>query len=305
MKYLNTLIASTVIILTIFVLSSNSNSNESKTEYSSVEKNDTIQQIIKSPKKKKAYYFAGERIPIENPNIWERLDRELTVNSFYHSSTIQNIKLANRYFPVIEKILKKYRVPDDFKYLAVAESGLRNVVSKAGATGYWQIMKTLGKSLNLEIYDEVDERYDIVKSTEAACKHLLNLKEKYGTWVDAAAAYNLGMTKYSEALNLEREKSYFNLNLNEETMRYLFRIVALKEILTNPEEYGFYIDKKDKYEPLDNFYEVKVDTTIDSLGDFAHKHNISYAVLKFYNPWLRSHKLTVKNNKYIIKIPKK
>ncbi len=302
MKYLNIIIASTVLILTIFVLSSSS--NDGQIDYS-VKKNDTIQQIIKPPKKKKAYYFAGEKIPIENPNIWERLDRELTVNSYYHSSTIQNIKLANRYFPVIEKILKKNKVPDDFKYLAVAESGLRNVVSKAGATGYWQIMKTLGKSLNLEIYDEVDERYDIVKSTEAACKHLLKLKEKYGTWVDAAAAYNLGMTKYSEALDLEKEKSYFNLNLNEETMRYLFRIVALKEILTHPEEYGFYIDKKDKYKPLDDFYEVKVDTTINSLGDFAHKHNVSYGVLKFYNPWLRSHKLTVKNNKYVIKIPKR
>ncbi len=302
MKYINILIASTILTLIIFVLSSSS--NDGKINYLA-KKNDTLRQVITPPKKKSAYYFAGERIPIENPNIWERLDRELTVNSYYHSSTIQNIKLANRFFPVIEKILKKNNIPDDFKYLAVAESGLRNVISTAGATGYWQIMKPLGKSLNLEIYDEVDERYDIVKSTEAACKYLLNLKKTYGTWVDAAAAYNLGPTKYSEAMRLENEKSYFDLNLNEETMRYLFRIVALKEILSNPEDYGFFIDEKDKYAPLDNFYEVKVDSTISSLGDFAHKYNISYRELKFYNPWLRSHKLTVKNNKYVIKIPKR
>ncbi len=302
MKYPYIIIVVVTSLLLIFVLSSNSEYN--KREYST-EKKYKIQQVTKPPKRKNTYSFAGERIPIENDDVWERLDRELTVNSYYHSSTIQNIKLANRFFPVIEKILKKNNIPDDFKYLAVAESGLRNVVSTAGATGYWQIMKPLGKSLNLEIYEEVDERYHIVKSTEAACKHILNLKKMYGTWIDAAGAYNLGITKYSEALKLENEKSYFDLNLNDETMRYIFRIVALKEIISNPEEYGFFIAKEEKYKPLENFYKVEVDSTISNLGDFAHKHNISYRLLKIYNPWLRSHKLTVKKNKYIINIPRK
>ncbi len=263
-----------------------------------------LPQVVKAPIKKKAYTFAGEKIPIEDNDIWERLDRELMVNSYYHSSTIQNIKLSSRFFPVIEKILKKNNVPDDFKYLAVAESGLRNVVSPAGASGYWQFMKSVGKENGLEIYDEVDERYDIEKSTEAACKYLNKLKSKYGSWSSAAAAYNLGAKKYSQALDREKENNYFNLNLNQETMRYLYRIAALKEIISNPNDYGFYIDQNEKYSPLNNYFTVKITKTIPSLGDFAHKHGITYRRLKQYNPWLRSYKLTVKNNIYFIKIPK-
>ncbi len=263
-----------------------------------------LPQVIKTSPIKKYYYFAGEKIPIGNFDIKERLDRELLVNSYYHSATIQNIKLANRYFPIIEKILREYNIPDDFKFLAIAESGLRNVVSKAGATGFWQLMKPVAKELNLEIYDEVDERYDIEKSTIAACKYLLKLKKKYGTWINTAAAYNLGMNKFSQALSREKENNYFNLNLNDETMRYLFRITAIKEIIEHPERYGFYINLEDKYAPLDNFYTVKIDSTIENLGNFAHQHGISYRTLKIYNPWLRSYKLTVKNNTYFIKIPK-
>ncbi len=265
---------------------------------------DPLPQVIKTSPIKKYYYFAGEKIPIDNFDVKERLDRELLVNSYYHSATIQNIKLANRYFPVIEKILKKYNIPDDFKYLAIAESGLRNVVSKAGATGYWQLMKSVGKEQNLEIYEEVDERYDIEKSTIAACKYLLKLKKIFGTWINTAAAYNLGMTKFSQALNREKEREFFNLNLNEETMRYIFRITAIKEIIEHPEDYGFYINEEEKYSPLDNYYKVKVDSTISNLGGFAHKYGITYRQLKIYNPWLRSYKLTVKNNTYYIKIPK-
>ncbi len=265
---------------------------------------DPLPQVIKTSPIKKYYYFAGEKIPIDNFDVKERLDRELLVNSYYHSATIQNIKLANKYFPVIEKILKKYNIPDDFKYLAIAESGLRNVVSKAGATGYWQLMKSVGKEQNLEIYEEVDERYDIEKSTIAACKYLLKLKKIFGTWINTAAAYNLGMTKFSQALNREKERDFFNLNLNEETMRYIFRIAAIKEIIEHPEDYGFYINQEEKYSPLDNYYKVKVDSTISNLGGFAHKYGITYRQLKIYNPWLRSYKLTVKNNTYYIKIPK-
>ena len=263
-----------------------------------------LPQIIKAVPIKKTYTFAGEVIPVENFDVKERLDRELLVNSYYHSSTIQYIKLANRYFPEIEKILKKNGIPDDFKYLAVAESGLRNVVSKAGATGFWQLMKPIAKELNMEVYSEVDERYDFEKSTEAACRYLKKLKKQYGSWINAAAAYNLGMKKFSQALEREKESEYLNLNLNDETMRYIFRIVAIKEIMSNPEQYGFFVSANDKYAPLDNYFKVKITSNVDNLGDFAHKYNISYRQLKIYNPWLRSHKLTVKKNVYYVKIPR-
>ena len=265
---------------------------------------EALPQIIKAVPIKKSYSFAGESLPVDNFDVRERLDRELLVNSYYHSSTIQYMKLANRYFPRIEKILKRNGIPDDFKYLAVAESGLRNVVSKAGATGFWQLMKPVAKELGLEVYSEVDERYDYEKSTEAACKYLKKLKEQYGSWINAAGAYNLGMRKFSQAMEREKETDYLNLNLNEETMRYIFRIVAIKEIMTHPAQYGFYISGNDKYPPLDNYFEVKVTSNIENLGDFAHKYNITYRQLKIYNPWLRSHKLTVKKNTYYIKIPR-
>jgi len=290
----------TIIVLTIVNIASSKKENVSLSQNSYT----PLPQVVRSPTKKTSYYFAGIKIPTQNDDTWERLDRELMVNSYYHSATIQNIKLANRYFPIIEKILKENNIPDDFKYLAIAESGLRNVVSKAGGTGYWQIMKSVGKSLGLEIYDEVDQRYDIESSTKAACKYLNQLKSKYGNWVSAAAAYNLGMRKYSQALDREKETDYFNLNLNQETMRYLFRISAIKEIISNPEDYGFYINENEKYKPLDNYYTVKITKSIKNLGEFAHANGTTYRLLKKYNPWLRSYKLTVKNNTYFIKIPK-
>ena len=298
---INKYISISVIVMMLMVFLANVSKQEIKYIQNSI---DPLPQIVKAPTLKKTYLFASEKIPVENLDIMERLDRELLVNSYYHSSTIQNIKLANKYFPTIEKILRKNNIPEDFKYLAIAESGLRNVVSPAGATGFWQLMKPIGKALNLEIYEEVDERYDLEKSTEAACKYLNQLKSRYGTWINATAAYNLGPTKFSQALEREGESNYFDLNLNTETMRYVFRIAAIKEIIENTENYGFHIDHNEKYDPLDNYYTIKVESSINNLGNFAHKYGISYRELKVYNPWLRSHKLTVKNKKYLIKIPK-
>lgn len=298
---INKYISISAIVIMLIVFLANVSQNEIKYIKNTF---NPLPQTIKSPTLKTSYLFAGEKIPVGNPDIVERLDRELLVNSYYHSSTIQNIKLANKYFPAIEKILKKNNIPQDFKYLAIAESGLRNVVSPAGATGFWQLMKPIGKELNLEIYEEVDERYDLQKSTEAACKYLNKLKAEYGSWINATAAYNLGPTKFSQALEREGESNYFNLNLNSETMRYVFRIVALKEIIENPENYGFHINQNEKYGPLDNYYTIKIENSIQNLGDYAHKYGISYRELKRYNPWLRSHKLTVKNKQYLIKIPK-
>jgi len=251
----------------------------------------------------KVFDFAGEAMPL-TMDCKERLDREFLVNSYRHSHTVQYIKLAERYFPIIEKILNEHSIPDDFKYLAVAESGLRHVTSPANAKGFWQFRKLAAKEMDLEVNDEVDERYHLVKSTIAACKYILRLKKRFGTWTDAAAAYNLGPTNYAETLSDQREDSYFKLNLPEETMRYMFRLIALKEVLKDPEKFGFYIDPLEKYPPFQDYYEVLVDTSVNNWGVFAHNYGLSYRELKRYNPWLRDNHLTVIKNTYHIKIPK-
>lgn len=263
-----------------------------------------LPQIIKPVSLEKSYFFAGEKINAENFDLRERMDRELIVNAYRHSATIQYIKLANRYFPVIEPILKKNNIPDDFKYLAIAESGLRNVSSPAGAKGLWQFMIPIAKDLGLEVYDEVDERYHLEKSTQAACDYINRLHKRFGSWINAAAAYNVGPTNFSRFLKEQNQDHYFGLNINEETMRYVFRITAIKTILEKPEDFGFHIPVQDKYPPLDNYYIVKIDTTISNLGAFAADYGISYRTLKIYNPWLRDTQLTVRKNTYELKIPK-
>ena len=253
---------------------------------------------------KTVYSFAGENIDTRHFDLKERMDRELIVNAYRHSSTIQYIKLANRYFPVIEPILKSNNIPEDFKYLAIAESGLRNVSSPAGAKGIWQFMKPIAKDLGLEVYDEVDERYHLEKSTQAACDYLNRLHDRFGCWINAAAAYNVGPSNFSKFLRDQNQDHYFGLNINDETMRYIFRIAAIKTILENPDDFGFQIPEENKYPPLDNYYTIKIDSTISNIGEFANDHGITYRMLKIYNPWLRSSELTVRNNTYYIKIPK-
>jgi hypothetical protein len=253
---------------------------------------------------KTVYTFAGETIDTRQFDLKERMDRELIVNAYRHSSTIQYIKLANRFFPVIEPILKRNNIPDDFKYLAIAESGLRDVSSPAGAKGIWQFMKPIAKDLGLEVYDEVDERYHLEKSTQAACDYLNRLHDRFGNWINAAAAYNVGPSAFSKFLREQNQDHYFGLNINDETMRYIFRIAAIKTILENPHDFGFQIPEENKYPPLDNYYTIKIDSTISNIGEFAKDHGITYRLLKIYNPWLRSSELTVKNNTYFLKIPK-
>ena len=264
---------------------------------------DNLPQIVRAPDINREFDWAGELIP-STADSKERLDRELMVNSYYHSSTLQIIKLANRYFPEIELILKEYGIPEDFKYLAVAESGLRHVTSHANAKGFWQFRKLSAKEYGLEVNDEVDERYHITRSTRAACKYLLWLKNKFGTWTNAAAAYNVGPTNFKKQQEAQKEVDFYDMNLNLETSRYIFRLVAIKEIMSHPEQYGFYLDQVDAYPPMNDYYEVLVDESIDNWGDFAHEHGISYRELKRYNPWLRDNHLTVIKNKYHIKIPK-
>ncbi len=247
--------------------------------------------------------FCGEIVPLEDVDVRERLDRELLVNTYWQSQTLLFHKRAHRWFPVIEPILKANGLPDDFKYLALIESGFQNVVSPAGATGFWQFMKGTGKSYQLEITDEVDERYHVEKSTAAACQYLQIAYDKFGSWTLAAASYNMGKGGLNSRLNEQQADNYYDLLLNEETARYVYRILAIKEILTHSEQYGFNVRKQDMY-PTYKTKEVVVDTTINNLVDFAISQNISYKTLKLLNPWLRQQSLTnVDSTEYRIKIP--
>jgi hypothetical protein len=248
--------------------------------------------------------FSGEALPLKNPDILERMDRELLVNTYWQSNALLMFKRANKYFPIIEPILKEYGIPNDFKYLSVIESGLTNAVSPANAKGFWQIMKATGKENGLEINTNVDERYNLEKSTIVACKYLLKAKEKFGTWTLAAASYNAGMAGVSRRLEEQSVSSYYNLLLGEETGRYLFRIVALKEILNNPDKYGFNFRYKDLYKGIPT-YKVAVDTAVTNFVKFSEQFGINYKILKLHNPWLREGHLNNKSGKqYFIEIPK-
>lgn len=248
--------------------------------------------------------FAGEIMPLSDPDVYERMDRELLVNTYWQSNGLLMFKRAEKYFPVIEPILKKYGVPDDFKYLAVIESGLINVVSPAGARGVWQIMPATAKENGLEVNENVDERYNLEKSTEVACKYILKSKESLGSWTLAAAAYNAGNSGMSKRLEEQQVSNYYDLLLGEETGRYIFRIVALKEILNHPQKYGFNFTKDDLYKDIPT-YSVKVDTAVTDFTAFAKSFGINYKILKIHNPWLREPKLNNKSRKvYSIEIPK-
>ncbi len=247
--------------------------------------------------------FAGEVVPQDDPEIMERIDREFLVNTYWQSNALLLMKRANKYFPIIEPILTKNGIPDDFKYLAVAESALTNVVSYAGATGFWQIMKGTGKEYGLEINDNVDERYHLEKSTQVACDYLNKWKEKYGSWTLTAAAYNAGPGSINKFMGIQKVDDYYDLLLGEETGRYVFRIMAIKEILSNPEKYGFDIDKGDMYNAVPTF-QVEVDTPITSFADFAQKYEINYKILKRHNAWLREpHLNNASGKKYTVEIP--
>ena len=251
------------------------------------------------------YWFAGERIPVENFDVRERLERELIINSYRHSNTILNLKNSARYFPVMEKILKENGLPDDFKYLAVAESDLRNATSPAGAKGIWQFMEGTAGDYGLEVSKEVDERLHFEKSTRAACKYLKRYKEQLGTWSLVAAAYNMGPTGLKNEMESQKTDNFYGLNLSEETNRYIFRLVAIKHVMEHSEQYGFDLSNEQLYSPLDKCASVAVDTSIANLGEFAQQFGTSYRMLKVFNPWLKDNKLTNPKRKvYDIKIPK-
>ncbi|MBP9793413.1 MAG: lytic transglycosylase domain-containing protein [Flavobacterium sp.] len=247
--------------------------------------------------------FAGEEVPLHISDVKERLDRELVVNENLHGSTILIIKRAHRFFPIIEPILAKNNVPDDFKYLAVIESALTNATSSAGAKGFWQFMPETARERGIEVTEIVDERYHLEKATQAACEYLLSAKEKFGSWTLAAASYNGGMSGLQKQIEFQEVTNYYDLLLVDETSRYVFRILALKEIMKNAESYGFVIPKEAMYAPIPT-KKIEVDSAISNLATFAKSQGINYKELKLHNPWLRDRKLdNPDKKKYTIEIP--
>lgn len=247
--------------------------------------------------------FAGEAVPLNLPDVYERFDKELQINVYLHSGTLFLLKRANRWFPRMQEILKANDIPDDFKYLPLIESALLNSTSPKDAVGYWQILESSGKELGLEINKEVDERFDPIKSTEAACKYLKKSYEKLGSWTLVAASYNRGVTGVRKSLEEQHVENYYDLYLNDETSRYVFRILAIKEIVEHPEKYGFKFDPDHLYQPEPVKY-VEVNESIKDLVAFAQSNGTNYKLLKRHNPWLREKRLSVRKGKsYRIALP--
>ena len=249
--------------------------------------------------------FAGETFPITSPDIRERLDRELLVNTYWQSNMMLLLKRSNRFFPLIERVLEEEGVPTDFKYLAVIESGLENLTSTSGAKGFWQIMPATGREYGMEINSNVDERYHLEFSTKVAAKYLKKAKVKFGSWALAAAAYNRGINGIQRNLTAQKATNYFDLLLGQETSRYVFRIFAVKDIIENPTKYGYIFEEKDLYHHIP----VRVhglDTPISNIARFAKKMGVNYKLLKIHNPWLIQNHLNNKSRKYYeIAIPEK
>jgi len=247
--------------------------------------------------------FCGESVPLDRLDVRERLDRELLVNTYWQSNTLLSHKRAGRWFPLIEEVLRREGVPEDMKYLALIESGLTNVVSPMGATGYWQFMKETALKHGLQVDAEVDERYHVEKSTVAACRYLKNSYAKYNDWALAAASYNLGPGGVDKQLGRQKQENYFDLLLPEETARYVFRMLAMKEIIRDPERYGFHLRKKDLYAPYAT-RTVEINGPIADLADFALANKTNYKTLKLLNPWLRDSKLTNREGRtYVLLLP--
>lgn len=295
-----TKIAVIVLIGAIIHISFNSKYTANDKDYKNAFKENTKVFAVILPDNLK---FAGEKLPLDRFYVKEALEREITLNTYFHSSSILLLKKANRWLPLIEPILKKNNIPEDFKYLAIAESGLDQAVSPAGATGFWQLMKHTAREYGLEVNDDIDQRYDIELATEAACEYLNKAYEKYGNWTLVAASYNAGMGKISKELERQQQNDYYDMIFGEETGRYVYRILALKTLLENPKDYGFYLRTEDLYTPF-KLNKISVDTTINDIPAFAKSYNLNYKEFKIYNPWIRQAYLANKSGRtYRILIP--
>lgn len=278
----------------------------------SPQKNSTIKtpaqtvtpQAIVFPKLPEKMTFAGEEIILTDEDVMERLDREVLMNAYYNSATTGYFKRANRWFPTIERILEEEGVPEDFKYLAIIESGLVQAVSPVGAQGFWQFMPGTAKIYDLEMSAEVDERLHIEKSTRAACKYLKGSYDSLQDWVWATASYNRGVGGVQQDMAWQGTDHYFDTDQNSETGRYFFRLLAIKLIFENPEAYGYYPDKMQLYEPFKT-KSVTITESISNIAQWALEHDVNFKIVQKLNPWLKANKLTVRNKTYTILLPAK
>ncbi len=296
------LIASAFVVVVAFTSSATSNSVEAiLPEAKAVNPIETSRYV--APSIPETPTLCGEVVPMDAFGVRESLDRELVVNAYHHSSTILYLKRSGRWFPIIEPILKEEGIPDDMKYLAVIESGLAQVVSPAGASGFWQFMKKTAPTYGLEVNAEVDERYHVAAATRAACGYLREAYERFGSWSLAAASYNMGMGGLSRELSEQAVDSYWDLHLNAETARYVYRLLAVKEVFENPEQFGFELQSEDLYAPYE-VVDLEIDQTIPDLAAFAQQHGTNLKVLKALNPWLRDDFLPISTgNSYLISLP--
>jgi hypothetical protein len=290
-----------IVFLTHFFISSTYTSNSDTVHQQGFNSKYNVYSVLKPDNLK----FANENIPETTFDVWERLDKELLKNIYWQSNTLLYFKRANKYFPIIEEILEKNNIPSDFKYLALIESGFEYKVSPSGAAGFWQIMKGTAREYGLEVNYAIDERYHLIKSTEAACKYLQKAYNKFGSWTLAAASYNMGINGVQRQVKKQNTNNYFNLYLNDETSRYVFRIIVIKEIMENPRKYGFVFRQNDLYS-YPSVKQIRVDSTINNLYSFAQENDINYKILKRFNPWLRTYKLPDESRRvYYIDVPEK
>ena len=290
-----------IVFLTHFFISSTYTSNSDTVHQQGFNSKYNVYSVLKPDNLK----FANENIPESTFDVWERLDKELLKNIYWQSNTLLYFKRANKYFPIIEEILEKNNIPSDFKYLALIESGFEYKVSPSGAAGFWQIMKGTAREYGLEVNYAIDERYHLIKSTEAACKYLQKAYDKFGSWTMAAASYNMGINGVQRQVKKQNTNNYFNLYLNDETSRYVFRIIVIKEIMENARKYGFVFRQNDLYS-YPSVKQIRVDSTINNLYSFAQENDINYKILKRFNPWLRTSKLPDESRRvYYIDIPEK
>lgn len=261
--------------------------------------------VVYIPTVPKSLNFAGEQVPLNLADVRESLEREVSVTMYMHSRTMNTLRNVTRYFPVIEPILKANGIPEDFKYLCMAESGLNpNAVSSAKAAGLWQFMTSAAKDYGVETGDNVDMRFHIEESTRAACKYLNAAYKRYGSWTMAAASYNAGLAGVTRRMNTQGVENYYDLFLPEETMRYVYRILTFKLLVENPRHYGFHLKQSDYLPPYDNYREVKVNSSVIDWSAFATAQGTNYKVLRILNPWIRSYEYNNTSGKtYTVKVP--
>lgn len=262
-----------------------------------------LPQAIKSPSINRPFDFAGELVPVANQDVRDRLDKELVMNTYLHGSTLLNLKMAGRYFPLIERILMEENIPDDFKYLVPVESNFSNATSPAGAKGFWQLMPSTAKELGLIVNDKIDERYNVELATRAACKFIKTMYNRFGNWTLVAAAYNGGGGRIDRELKAQKVNNFYDLYLNPETSKYIFRILAIKEVMSSPSNFGYDIDQVELYKPLTTTRQIEVTGAIPDLTAFAIENGSTYRMLRYLNPWIIDRDLPATGKKLIILLP--